>query len=192
MIVKNAVSFYTRILSIDPGAKRFGWAVIDFDIDEDVKYQPSYVSSGVIGLDRTVDDTYTAFKNKLIEYFIPEIDSLLNEYEPDLVVFEWLPLVNVKGNLGQRVLGFAAAVTAQVLLIQKKIEYKEIGATSVKATLCGTNRATKTQIRNHILGAFPQLEPRRKELAADETDAIAIGLAWMAKGTTWNKKDTDT
>lgn len=192
MTVKNVMSFYTRILSIDPGAKRFGWAVVDFDIDEDFVYQPSYVSSGVIGLDRGIDETYVAFKNRLIAYFYPEFNSLLDEYKPDLVVFEWLPLVNVGGNLGQRVLAFAAATTAQVALVQKEIEYKEIASTSVKASLCGSKRATKTQIRNAVLKAFPQLEPRRKEIDADETDAIGIAIAWMAKGTTWSQKSTDT
>lgn len=186
------MSFYTRILSIDPGAKRFGWAVVDFDIDENVSYQPSYVSSGVMGVDRGDDETYVLFKNRLVSFFVKEFTTLLEEYEPDLVVFEWLPLVNVGGNLGQRVLAFAAATTAQVLLVQKNIEYKEIAATSIKATICGTKRASKTQIRNAVLKIFPQLEPRKKEIVADETDAIAVAIAWMEKGTVWTPKNTDT
>lgn len=186
------MSFYTRILSIDPGAKRLGWAVIDFDINEEMVYEPSYVSSGVTGLTRGDDETYTTFKNRLIFFFIPEFESLLNEYKPDLIVFEYLPISNTIGNIGQRVLAFAVATTSQVLCIQNKIEYKEIGATTIKRTLCGSMRATKTQIKNVVIESFPQLEPRRKEIAPDETDAIAVALAWMAKGTVWSTKSTDS
>ena len=186
------MSFYTRILSIDPGAKRFGWAVIDFDVNEEMMYEPSYVSSGCIGLDRNIDETYTVFKNRIIAFFVPEFGALLEEYKPDLVVFEYLPITDRIGQLGQRVLAFAAATTAQVLCVQKKIEYKEIAATSIKKTLCGTMRATKTQIKKAVLEIFPQLEPKKKEISPDEADALAVGIAWMERGTVWTPKNIDT
>lgn len=177
------MSFYTRVLSIDPGARRFGWAVIDFDINEDVTYEPSYVSSGVLGLERSIEETYVTFKNRLISYAVPEFGALIEEYNPDLVVFEFLPIVNVRGNIGQRVLGFAFATVAQTLCVQNEIEFQEIASTSIKKIICGNIKATKGQIKNAVIDAFPQLESRKKEIVADESDAIAVALAWMTRET---------
>lgn len=186
------MSFYTRILSIDPGAKRFGWAIVDFDINENMVYEPSYVSSGVLGIERGLEETYVVFKNRLISFFIPEFEKLLKEYQPDLVVFEFLPIANVKGNIAQRVLVFAVATVAQTICIQSEIPFKEIAATTIKKCICGSMRATKVQIRNAVLKTFPQLEPRKKEIIADESDAIAVALAWMSEGNPWNKKNIES
>ena len=181
MIAKNVMSFYTRILSIDPGAKRLGWAVVDFDIDDDAVYQPSYVSSGIIGLDRGIDETYVTFKNRLIKFFVPELEKLIEECKPDLVVFEFLPIAGIKGNLAQRTLAFAVATIAQAICVQQEIEFKEIAASSIKAILTGNKQATKTQIKNAVIKAFPQLEPRKKEILPDESDALAVGVSWMIR-----------
>jgi crossover junction endodeoxyribonuclease RuvC len=174
-----------KVIGIDPGAKRCGYSVIEFTRDGDDFVDPSYVSSGIFGLARDDEnnETYSQYKVRLIKNTGVVFQDLLDEHEPDLVVFEFLPVTNVGAASGQRLLAFVVATCAQLLTELNGIVWSEISATTIKKQITGQGSASKAQVKNALIKLLPELEQRKKFLA-DETDAIATPIAWMKRKNT--------
>lgn len=174
-----------RIIGIDPGAKRCGYSLIEFSLDGENFVDPKYVASGIFGLDRDEqsDETYSAYKIRLIKNTAIVFQDKLEELDPDLVVFEFLPVANVGAASGQRLLAFAVATCCQLLAELNGIPWTEMSAVSVKKEITGAGKATKAQVKNAVMEVFPDLKEKKKYLA-DETDAIAIPIAWTKRKNT--------
>lgn len=170
-------------MGIDPGAKRCGYSIIGFDLEDEVFSNPSYIASGIFGLSRDDEETYSQYKKRLIPFGIECFESRFEEFEPDLIVFEFLPVSNAGAASGQRLLAFAMATVGQAMADANGIPWTEITANTVKKQMTGINAATKTQVKNAVIEVFPQLAERKKYLA-DETDAIAIPVAWTKRENT--------
>jgi crossover junction endodeoxyribonuclease RuvC len=170
-----------KIFGIDPGAKRCGYSVISCDLNFN---NPEYVKSGIFGLSRNDEDleTYSGYKKRLIANAIDNFQDLLDEFEPDLAVFEFLPVSNIGAAAGQRLLAFSVATVGQAMCNLNAVPWNEITASTVKKEITGSGVATKVQVRNAVLSVFPQL--KEKKYLADETDAIAVVLSWMKKSNT--------
>lgn len=169
-----------RILGIDPGAKRLGWAVIESG--EPLKE----VDVGISGLERHVNgkdkEKYQEYRLRLIEYWMGEVYSLF-KYEPDKLVNEIVPSVG-GGNFiaaTQSQLASAALTVIQCEAIRLEIPIVEFGATTVKKMVGGTGKATKVQVRNGVYDALPSTERFRKEWVEvhDASDACAIALTGL-------------
>jgi Holliday junction resolvasome RuvABC endonuclease subunit len=173
-----------RIIGIDPGAKRCGYSIIEFSLEEEKFVSPQYVTSGIFGLGRNDEEgeTYSAYKMRLIPNTVEVFQDLLDEYQPDLAVFEFLPVSNVGAASGQRLLAFAVATSAQVLCEQNGIPWTEITAVTVKKQLTDVATATKAVVKRAVLEVFPDLKSNK--YLADETDALAIPLAWTKRKNT--------
>lgn len=173
-----------RIIGIDPGAKRCGYSVIDFKLEDEKFSDPKFVASGIFGLARNdaEGETYSAYKMRLIPNAVERFQDILDEHQPDLVVFEFLPVSNVGAASGQRLLAFAVATSAQVLCEQNGVPWTEITAVTVKKQLTDSMKASKAVIKKYVLEVFPELKPNK--YLADETDAIAIPLAWTKRKNT--------
>lgn len=170
-------------MGVDPGAKRCGYSIIEFDSSGGENFlNPRYITSGIFGLSRDEknDETYSQYKKRLIPAGIESFESLFEEHEPDLIVFEFLPVSNVGAASGQRLLAFAVATVGQTMADANGIAWTEITATTVKKQITDISTASKAQVKNAILKIFPELQERKKYLA-DETDAIAIPLAWTKR-----------
>src|SRR2546430_284219 len=86
-----------KVLSLDPGSVRMGWAVLESGGEEPKKSKPHYVGSGVLGLTRHSnegkDEPYQQYRLRLIDYCVLEAEYLLSFYRPDRVVSEIVPVV---------------------------------------------------------------------------------------------------
>lgn len=171
-----------KILGIDPGAKNCGYSLVEFSLD-DPEENPKYIASGVIGLERNRDmeESYSDYKNRLIEYAVEAFQDLLDDLFPDFAVFEFMPISNTSA-AGQRVLAFAMATSGQVMCQLNGVPWAEITAVTVKKQIAGAGMATKTQVKNAVHAIFPELADKKR--MADEIDAIAIPLAWMKRKNT--------
>lgn len=175
-----------RIIGIDPGAKRCGFSVLDFDLDgsTDQFSNPRFVASGIFGLSRKdeIQETYSAYKMRLITNAIEVFQRKIEEHNPDLFIFEFLPVTNVGAAAGQRLLAFAVATVGQVMAELSGVYWSEITASTVKKQMTGHGMATKVQVKNAVLEVFPELKSNK--YLADETDALAIPIAWTKRKNT--------
>ena len=173
-----------KIIGIDPGAKRCGYSVLEFEIDGEKLVNPKYISSGIFGLARNDEEqeTYSAYKMRLIPNATEVFQNKLDEHQPDLVVFEFLPVSNVGAAAGQRLLAFAVATTGQVLCELNGVPWTEITASTVKKQMTDSGVASKTQVKRAVLEVFPDLKSNK--YLADETDALAISIAWTKRKNT--------
>lgn len=172
-------TYTTRILSIDPGAKRLGYAVIDFHPDGELQL----IESGIDGLNQG-NLSYSAYRWKLIEYWLGNFPKVLAKWTPDLIVSEVLPFVGSNSlAITQRIHGLTALCVCQAIALQKEYEWKEIAANTIKKIVADKGTASKAKVRDAVIETFPELKERKGALTryADEADAIAVGLAGIIK-----------
>ena len=175
-----------KIMGIDPGATRCGYSVIQFSFDDEVFSDHQYIASGVFGLKRNDEESYSQYKIRLIKNSADVFQDLFDEHQPELIVFEFLPVTNAGAAAGQRLLAFVVATCGPLLAELNGVPWVEMSAVSVKKEITGQGSATKAQVKNALLKIIPELEQRKKYLA-DETDALAIPIAWTKR-----KNNTDT
>lgn len=178
-----------RILAIDPGAERLGWAVIDRQ-DGGV---PKVHASGILGLERRLqknghakDEEYQKYKLRLIDYWVVKAPALLRDYGITKVVAETLPAVGGGSFIAatQSELAKTAITVIFAFAMKSLCTVIQIGATTVKTAIGGTKDATKARVRNGVIYFLPDFGPElKKETTGDKpvwdrSDAIAIGLAY--------------
>lgn len=184
-----------KILAIDPGAERLGWAVLEGDRSESIENKPpTLVETGVFGLKRQVNgskkEPYQEYRLRLIDYWVKRaIDVLYAQqrdlplHSPSVLVSEIVPVVG-GGNFvvaTQSQLASTAVTVLHTVARQHQIPVEQIGATTIKARIGGTKKATKVQVRNGCFTIMPEL----KEFKSDWTkifevpDAIATGLTYL-------------
>lgn len=163
-----------RVLAFDPGAKRMGIAVLDEG--------PTYVHSDVQGIDRGKEETYQNYRVRLIHYWAIETMHLLISWEPDIVVNEIVPVKGGGSFIGaaQSQLAATAITTVQAVASHQGYKLAQIGATTVKATVAGSGKASKIVVRNKVWEVFPQLKTRTSEWTIDESDALAVALSYLS------------
>lgn len=165
-----------KLLAFDPGAKRCGFALV-----EDSNDGPIWNGSGILGLDRSSDEKFQEYRLRLIKYWTIEAAKLFKAYRPDAMVNEIIPAVG-GGNFivaTQSHLAAAAITVITAVAYQNKIPVSQIGATTVKKNIGGSNKATKIQVRNGVYNLMPDLKNKRKDKwkkVYDESDACAIAL----------------
>lgn len=148
-----------RILGIDPGFGRMGWAVIDA-----VKTQPVLRASGCVVTKKT-----SAESRRMAELF-DHLSATIDQWSPTIVALERLFFQrNTTSAIG---VGQARGV---VLLAsaQHHLPVHEFTPTDVKLATTGYGRADKRQVTRMIcvllgLKQAPKLD--------DEADAMAIAL----------------
>lgn len=161
-----------RVLAFDPGAYRMGWAVVEDG--------PVYVASGIDGLERGSTELYQHYRLRLIFHWSLNMGDYLRTYKPDVIVNEIIPTRGFN-DASQSLLAAAALTAAQAIAYDQGYKCEQIGATTVKARIGGSNKATKVRVRNGVLDLLPELKPRLKDWKKvfDESDAIAIGLTHL-------------
>src|SRR3954470_4313696 len=86
----------SKVLAIDPGAKRLGWAVLE---ETDKNKPPIYHGSGYFGVERGGNDgkenkePYQKYRLRLVDFWIKQAPIMFNRYKPDVVVAEIVPPV---------------------------------------------------------------------------------------------------
>ena len=146
-----------RILGLDPGSIRTGYAVI-----ETKGSNVGYIVSGAI---RTAGET---FAERLQEIFAA-VDQLSSEFRPDEVAIERVFMhrnADSALKLGQ---ARGAALCATFALRPRVFEY---AAREVKQAVVGTGAAEKEQVQLMVKRLLNIAGP----LGADAADALAIAL----------------
>ena len=164
-----------RLLALDPGAKRMGWAVVSKG-----NSGPLFHGSGIIGLTRGASEKYQDYRIRLIQYIVLEGSMLLATTAPGACVSEILP-VRGFNNMSQPLLAATAITTMQTLCHEYGMPLYQIGANTVKVHMAKHNRATKAQVRNGVLLLLPELLHKKSQWTKefDEPDAIAVGLTYL-------------
>jgi crossover junction endodeoxyribonuclease RuvC len=149
-----------RILGIDPGYHRTGFAVLEAG----KKRKPELLASGVFTTSR--DD-------RLAERLLSirrELKELIERHRPDEMALEelfWSK--NAKTAIGVAQARGVVMVTAAEL----GVAVAEYSPTALKLGLTGTGRADKGQVKYMVEHMLPLPEKKRLD---DEFDAIALAL----------------
>ncbi len=162
-----------RCLGFDVGAKYMGWAVV-----QTFAGIPQLEGYGLAGLEELPNDTFGTYRKRLIEYWLHTFPELVVEYSPDLFASETIPLVSNGGKFDnlQRVKGLLAITVCQALAYMDDKQWREIGANTAKKYVTNNDKATKVAVRNAVIKVFPELEPEKKTINPNVTDAIAVAL----------------
>lgn len=152
-----------RILGIDPGLARLGWAVIDA-----AGRAPSLVGCGCL------ETSATATTERRLLLLFRRLDDIIREYRPTRMAVEKLFFTkNVTT-------GIAVGQARGVVLLaaaEHHLPVKEFTPTSVKSTISGDGRADKRQM-GRMIQLLLQLNRLPKH--DDTADAIAIALCAAA------------
>lgn len=146
-----------RILGIDPGSRKTGFGIIDFQ-----ETRGRYVSSGTV---RSADG---AFPERLRQIF-GSVRELVDEYRPDIVAIE---SVFVSRNAGSALKLGQARSAALCATFDFELEVAEYSPREVKLAIVGTGAATKDQVQHMVT----QLLGLSGVPAEDAADALAVAL----------------
>jgi len=164
-----------RVLSIDSGAKRAGWAILETG--------PKYLRSGVIHFPRGDNVGFQAYRLDLARFWVQETQELLDWWRPDHVVTETVPSrgFNIPE---QGYLANVQATTLHAIAIQRDIPVSQVMARTVQSEIAVRGRSkkiTKQQVRNGVISLLPELKSRVSDWVKvfEEPDALAIGLWYL-------------
>jgi len=156
-----------RILGIDPGSRKAGWALIEKE-GRKIKY----LSSGTLRYDK-IDN----FVDRLGVIY-NSINELMTEYSPDEVGIESLIYVKSVTSLAKLAQARGAMIAAIVQTRSGKVF--EYSPTSIKSTVSGYGHADKEAIDKTLKMIFGKIEFKTN----DESDALAIALCHALGGGT--------
>jgi crossover junction endodeoxyribonuclease RuvC len=150
-----------RILSIDPGFDKLGYAFFDKNGSEH-----TYIFSGLIQTDKAFNHEYR------VEKIYSQLQSLIKVNKPELVVLEQLFFFkNAK-----TVIKVAQSQGIILLLAgQEKIPVKFLTPLQIKQIITGYGNADKKSVVKMLSLIMKDKLPKCED---DQSDAIACGLAY--------------
>ena len=155
-----------RILGIDPGLGRLGWAVIAHERSRD-----NWIASGCMTTRRG-----DALSHRLLS-LSQQLSRVLSNYHPQRAAVEKLFFAaNAKTAM---MVGEARGVIL-LAIAQARVPLSEITPNEVKLAITGTGSADKRQVAKMVPLLLHDL-PRGKRMD-DEMDALAIAIAAARKG----------
>ena len=149
-----------RILGVDPGLRLTGYGVIDYR-----PLRPVLIDGGVIRL-----KPKTPLADRLVE-LDSELDSLLEEYKPDVVAVEQL-YSHYAHPRTAILMGHARGV---ILLTARRrgVRVEQFAANRIKQSLTGHGHASKEQMQRAIQHQWNLAKPPEPP---DVADALAVAL----------------
>lgn len=151
-----------RILGIDPGTGRMGWAVVEGN-----RAQQTLVACGCV--ETKPNDNPS---KRLVELYLA-LKKLIEEYQPEVAAVE--DLFYFKN--AKTVIGVAEARGMVVTLCALKgMEVCDYTPLQVKQTITGYGRAEKHQVE---LMVKAMLKIKGKITPDDAADAVAVGLTHL-------------
>jgi len=168
-----------RLLSIDPGFKRFGYCI--FDEGTVIKKHGVYSTR-----ERKKEEKYQEYLNSGIYDMYHWFGDLLEENNITRVISEIVPPISNKGNFGvspQVPLVLSVMAVCKVMAYEDELEWIDISARSVKNVLTGDSSVSKAIIRRLVIDQYPEIVQGRKltDIPFDETDAIAVGMSYFPR-----------
>lgn len=148
-----------RVIGVDPGLARLGWAVVEFHAGT-----PALIGCGCL-------ETAAAVPlPKRLQTLHQRLSSVIAEYRPSRLAIE--KLFFTKNVATGMVVGQARGV-ALLAAAEASLPVEEYTPTSVKLAITGDGRADKRQM-GHMIQILLKL--RRLPKHDDTTDAVAIAL----------------
>lgn len=152
------------ILSLDPGSSKIGWALTNSQ-GQTTKY----------GLLSPIQDApkslaFNLKMNLLVRRLIQEFKTLIEENEVTHVAWEIVPSF---GQMANRDLVQATAITLKVLTFQKQLPYQHFTPQTWHRELLGDPKVTKEEVKSWVeQNTILLLDVK---MSYDVFDAIAIG-----------------
>ena len=146
-----------RILGIDPGSQRTGFAIVDFS-----GQKFSHVDSGCLRLGR-------GEMSQRLGRIYQGIADMIQQHQPDTAAVE---SVFVQKNVASAIKLGQARGAAIAAMACSGIDVAEYPPTRVKQAICGGGHADKAQI-NFMVRRIANL---REELQEDQADALAVAI----------------
>lgn len=180
-----------KVLAFDPGAKRMGWSCLEGTRSEAKENKPPIDhGSGIFGLDRGGNESspepFQKYRLRLIDFWIQTAPKLIDAYRPDIIVGEIVPAIGGGGfrsGSTQSQLAETAITVVFVVARQNAVDVAQVGATSIKARIGGSKKATKVGVRNGVLRFCPsakRFEAEWKKTQIHEmSDAFGVGLTYL-------------
>lgn len=166
-----------KLLAIDPGFKRFGYAVFDENAE--------LITHGVYSpRERNKDERYQDYLNNGLYAMYHWFDELIETYKITNIIAEIIPPISNKGNFGispQLPLVISVIAVCKIMAYEDEIEWKDVSARSVKTMIVGDSSASKAVVRRAVLAEYPEIQQERKitDIPFDESDAICIGMSYF-------------
>jgi Holliday junction resolvasome RuvABC endonuclease subunit len=168
-----------RVLGIDPGTERMGWASVGRSVSDDVPY---YHLSGVIPMPRG-EEKFQEYRMEMAATLVYWTPTLIELTQPEAVVSEIVPSRGAAIN-EQLYLANVAVSTIHAVAMSRGIPCYQISARTVQSKIAihgKSKKITKPQVRNGVIKLLPELEARKSDWIKifEEPDAIAMALVYM-------------
>lgn len=150
----------TRVLGIDPGTHRLGWAVI-----EGSKSRPRLVACDCLEFPKNTGPS--EYLQKIHAF----VDGLLLKYQPEKLGIEAL---FADKNLKTAISVAEARGVILYTFAAHGLSWSELSPVTVKSAVAGSGRAGKDEVRR-MVGLLLGIDT--KLLLDDTTDALAVALA---------------
>ena len=154
-----------RILGVDPGTLRVGWAVVDRDGNSH-----RAVAWGIIRASGPLP--------RRLRHIFDELTVLVREHHPAALALE--DVFFGKDIRAMEKIGEGRAI-AKLVAEQHGMSLAEYPPATVKLAVAGHGGASKEAVSRMVVAAFALSEPPRP---ADVTDALAIALCHCTRGIT--------
>ena len=146
-----------RILGVDPGSRKTGFGVI-----ESGRYNPCYVVSGVIRVEK-----FSGAER--LKNIFESVCQIIDQYQPDVMAVEKVFIYkNPKSAL---ILGQARGVILCAGAI-KGVSIMEYTPTQIKSTIVGKGHASKDQVQYMVQNLLKLTDTPQEDAA----DALACAL----------------
>lgn len=157
-----------RVLGIDPGNHRLGFAIVENNLGKE-----HLITSGLISTDAKNEDG-----DRLL-HIQEALEKILKEYSVDVAGVEKLFFSK---NITTAIRVAEARGVILALLAKYKIPTKEYTPTQIKSTTVGYGNATKSQVSIMVKTILKLNRPLTPD---DVADAAAIALTTMANRHLW-------
>jgi len=146
-----------RILGIDPGSRKAGFGII-----ESGHYHPTYVSSGVIRVEK-----FSGAER--LKNIFESVMQIIDQYHPEVMAIE--KVFVYKNPSSAITLGQARGVILCAAAL-KNLPIMEYTPTQIKRTIVGQGHATKDQVQFMVKNLLKLTESPQEDAA----DALAAAL----------------
>ncbi len=146
-----------RILGIDPGSRKAGFGII-----ESGHYHPTYVSSGVIRVEK-----FSGAER--LKNIFESVMQIIDQYHPEVMAIE--KVFVYKNPSSAITLGQARGVILCAAAL-KNLPIMEYTPTQIKSTIVGQGHATKDQVQFMVKNLLKLTESPQEDAA----DALAAAL----------------
>lgn len=159
-----------KVLGIDPGLSKCGWALLQTDCNDNKRYR--LFKYGEIHTLPHSEEKNSSVGDRL-KIIFSELEKVLKKYKPDVVCVESQFYSKISKNM---INTYFATAVIYLLCSLYGIQLKEFSAKTIKLAVTGFGSASKFQIKKMI----KLLLNTENEIPSEHiNDAIAVALCYL-------------